>query len=88
MKTRLDTCVLAELRKPSPNAAVVAAVRGIPDAPLSVSVLSLGEIAKGIALLGTGKKREVLEAWLNSLEGLFSDRILGLDVETAKLWGS
>ena len=87
MKVLLDTCTLAELRKPSPNAAVVAAIRAIPDAQLFVSVLSLGEIAKGVGLLAAGKKRDALATWLAALEGQFSDRLLELDVETAKLWG-
>lgn len=87
MKVLLDTCTLAELRKPSPNPAVVAAVQAIPDAQLYVSVLTLGEIAKGLALLAAGKKRDGLAAWLAALEGQFSERVLGVDFETAKLWG-
>lgn len=87
MKTLLDTCALAELRKPAPNPAVVSAVQAIPDAQLHVSVLSLGEIAKGVGLLAAGKKREALAAWLAALENEFSDRLLGIDAETAKLWG-
>jgi predicted nucleic acid-binding protein len=87
VKTLLDTCTLAELRKPTPNPAVVSAVQAIPDAQLYVSVLSLGEIAKGVGLLATGKKREGLAAWLTALEIQFSDRLLDIDVETAKLWG-
>ena len=87
MKTLLDTCTLSELRKPSPNPAVVAAVQAIPDAQLYVSVLSLGEIAKGIGLLAAGKKRDAHTAWLAALEVQFSDRIIGVDIETAKLWG-
>ena len=87
MTVLLDTCTLAELRKPTPDAAVVAAVQAIPDAQLYVSVLSLGEIAKGVYLLAAGKKRDALAAWLAALENQFSDRLLGLDVETAKLWG-
>ncbi len=87
MKTLLDTCTLAELRKPSPNPAVAAAVQAIPDAQLYVSVLSLGEIAKGVGLLAASKRRDALAAWLAALERQFSDRLLGIDVETAKLWG-
>ena len=87
MKVLLDTCTLAELRKPSPNAAVVAAIRAIPDARLYVSVLSVGELVKGIGLLAAGKKHDSLAAWLAALESQFSDRILGIDSETAKLWG-
>lgn len=87
MKTLLDTCALAELRKPSPNAAVVAAVQAIPDAQLYVSVLSLVEIAKGVGLLAAGKKRDALATWLAALESRFSNRIISLDIETARLWG-
>jgi predicted nucleic acid-binding protein len=87
VKVLLDTCTLGELRKPSPDAAVVAAVRAIPDAQLFVSVLSVGEIAKGVGLLAAGKKRDALAAWLAALENQFSDRILGIDLETARLWG-
>lgn len=87
MKVLLDTCTVAELRKPKPNPAVVAAIQAIPDAELFLSVLSLGEIAKGVGLLAASKRREALAAWLATLENQFSDRILGLDVETAKLWG-
>jgi len=87
VKPLLDTCTLAELRKPSPNPAVVAAVQAIPDAQLYVSVLSLGEIAKGVGLLAAGKRRDALAAWLSALERRFSYRLLGIDAETAKLWG-
>jgi predicted nucleic acid-binding protein len=78
VKVLLDTCTLAELREPSSNKVVVAAVRAIPDARLYVSVLSVGEIAKGIGLLAAGKKRDVLAAWLAALGNQFSDRLLGI----------
>lgn len=87
MKVLLDTCTIAELRKPSPNPGVVSAIQAIPDANLFLSVLTIGEIAKGIGLLAAGKKRDGLAAWLAALENQFSDRLLGLDIETAKLWG-
>lgn len=87
MKVLLDTCTIAELRKPSPNPVVVAAIQAIPDAQLFLSVLTLGEIAKGVGLLAAGKKRDGLAAWLAALETQFSERLLDIDVETAKLWG-
>lgn len=87
MKVLLDTCTIAELRKPSPNPGVVEAIQAIPDASLFLSVLTLGEIAKGIGLMAAGKKRDGLASWLAALETQFSDRLLSLDVETAKLWG-
>lgn len=87
MKVLLDTCAIAELRKPKPDAAVVAAVRAVPDEKLFLSVLSVGEIAKGVALLPAGRKRSELAAWLDALEHEFSERILPLDVEIARIWG-
>lgn len=87
MKVLLDTCTLAEIRKPDGNPAVRSAVLELPDEDLYLSVLSVGEIAKGIALLAAGKKKRSLSSWLVALEGQFAERILGLDVETARIWG-
>ena len=87
MRVLLDTCTLAEVRKPDGNAAVKAAVRGVPDDDLFLSILSLGEITKGIALLASGKKKTALSSWLAVLENQFAERILGLDVETGRIWG-
>lgn len=87
MKVLLDTCALAELRKPRPDPAVVAAVKAVPDEKLFLSALSVGEIAKGTALLPAGKKRNELTAWLVALEREFRERILPVDVEIARGWG-
>lgn len=87
MKLLLDTCTIAELRKPKPDAAVVAAVNAVPDEKLFLSVVSVGEIAKGIALLPAGKKRNELSAWLVALEHEFAERIIPIDVEIARTWG-
>jgi toxin FitB len=83
----LDTCTVAEIRKPKPDEAVVAAVRALPDEQLFLSVLTVGEIAKGICLLAAGKKRSELTTWLAGLESQFSERILPVDAETCRLWG-
>jgi predicted nucleic acid-binding protein len=87
VKLLLDTCTIAELRKPKPDAAVVAAVSAVPDETLFLSVVSVGEIVKGIGLLAAGKKRTELTAWLTALENQFSERILPIDVETGRVWG-
>jgi predicted nucleic acid-binding protein len=87
VKSLLDTCVVAELRKADGNPAVKSAVSEIPDADLYLSVLTLGEIARGIALLAAGKKKKALSTWLVGLESLFGDRILAIDAETARIWG-
>jgi predicted nucleic acid-binding protein len=87
VKSLLDTCVLAELRRPEGHPAVKSAVAEIPDADLYLSVLTVGEIAKGIGLLAAGRKKKALTSWLTGLETKFGDRILTIDVETARLWG-
>jgi predicted nucleic acid-binding protein len=87
VKTLLDTCVLTELRKPEGHPAVKSAVAEIPDAFLYLSVLTVGEIAKGIGLLAAGQKKKALTSWLTGLETKFGDRILAIDIETARCWG-
>lgn len=87
MRVLLDTCVLAELRKPEGNLRVTAAVAELSDGDLYLSVMTVGEVAKGVALLSAGRKRRALASWLNGLETQFGDRILAIDAETARVWG-
>ena len=87
MKALLDTNILAELVKPNGNPAVHAALAKIPTANVFLSVLTVGEIAKGIALLPAGPKKKHLTKWLAGIESDYGERILPLDVETARIWG-
>lgn len=87
MKALLDTNILAELVKPDGNPAVHAALAGIPPPNIFLSVLTVGEIVKGIALLSQGPKQKHLTRWLVGLESDYGERILPLDVETARIWG-
>lgn len=87
MKTLLDTNILAELVKPDGNPAVHAALAEIPAANVFLSVLTVGEIAKGIALLAPGAKKKRLTRWLAGIESDYGDRVLPLDVETARIRG-
>lgn len=87
MRVLLDTCVLSELRKPQADVGVRRAVEEIPDDDLFVSVISLGEIAKGIALLDESRRKRELQSWLQTLERDYADRILQVDRDTAHIWG-
>lgn len=87
MRVLLDTCVLSELRHPGGSATVKAAVAEMQDENLFLSVLTVGEIAKGIALLAAGRRQQSLANWLNGLEAQFKNRILSIDFETAQIWG-
>lgn len=88
MRALLDTCVLSELRKPQIDAGVRQAVNEIPDDDLFVSVISIGEIAKGIALLDDSRRKRELQNWLQALERDYVVRILQVDKETAHIWGN
>jgi len=87
VRVLLDTCVLSELRKQSGDAAVRRAVDACDNESLFVSVLSIGEIAKGIALLRPSEKKRNLQTWVQTLERDYADRLLPVDRETSRIWG-
>lgn len=85
----LDTMVLSEFRKRERDANLVRWLGSVPESGLHLSVVTIGEIEKGIAIV---EARDLafarrLEAWLDEVLRGFADRILGLDVRTARRWG-
>lgn len=88
MSYLLDTCVLSEIVKPTPNVKVVAWIDSVPADALYVSALTFGEIRKGVETLPTGARRERLGTWLKvDLPAWFEDRVLPIDVAVADRWG-
>lgn len=88
MSYLLDTCVICEPAQKQPSARVLAWLEDQPEETLYLSVLTLGEIRKGIARLPAGPKRRRLERWLeHDLIERFTGRIIPVDVEAADLWG-
>lgn len=87
MRVMLDTCVLSELRRPHPEKAVRDALMQIAEDALFISVLTTGEITKGISLLPDGRKKRSLLEWLAGLERQFGERIVPVDQEAARIWG-
>jgi predicted nucleic acid-binding protein len=84
----LDTNVISELVRPVPDANVVAWVRAIDETCLYLSVLSFGEIRRGIERLPKGLRRERLRRWLEiELTDRFEGRVLGIDRRVAEIWG-
>jgi toxin FitB len=83
----LDTCVLSELTRPKPHANVIRWFEAQDAAALFVSVLTIGEIEKGIAALPTGRKKVALSGWLATLRSTYSDRVLSIDAAIAATWG-
>ncbi len=88
MKYILDTCVISELIRPKPSAAVTEWVREQQEEHLHLSVLTLGELRKGIERLPVSRKRARIENWLNrDLRLRFLGRWLAIDEEVAERWG-
>jgi predicted nucleic acid-binding protein len=84
----LDTCVISELVRPAPEERVLRWVDARHEFELFLSVLTLGEIQKGIARLPTGKKKTTLCSWLkDELEVRFADRIIPVSPDIALTWG-
>ena len=87
MRLLLDTCVLSEVRHPQGSTKVKGFVRACNDADLFVSVISIGELVRGISLLAESPRKSALSRWLNELEDHFADRILSIDTEAGRIWG-
>jgi predicted nucleic acid-binding protein len=84
----LDTNVISELVKAKPEPRVTRWIETTDETLLYLSVLTLGEIRKGIASLPHSARRAGLEAWLDhDLALRFSDRILPIDQQVADRWG-
>jgi len=84
----LDTDVISELVKPKPDPKVTAWIEATDESLLHLSVLTLGEIRKGIAVLPDTSRRVSLEAWLDrDLALRFAERILPIDRAVADRWG-
>ena len=89
MNFLLDTCVISELAKLTPNSKIIAWVRSKPEENLFLSTITIGEIQKGISKLGAdGVKRQKLQSWLDAdLIRRFNQRILAVDENVARKWG-
>lgn len=84
----LDTNVPSELIRPQPDQRVKAWVAAQSLDALFLSVVSIGEMHKGISILPPGKRRAELEAWLETdLLKMLSGRILPVTQSIAKQWG-
>jgi predicted nucleic acid-binding protein len=85
----VDTNVLSELRRPQPNAAVLAWFGGVRSSQdLYLSVLTIAEIRYGIELVAGRDPRQAdaLDAWLTTLLAEYAVRTIGIDLETADRW--
>jgi predicted nucleic acid-binding protein len=85
----LDTSVLSELVKKNPHRQVVNWVDEQEESTLFLSVLTVGELEKGIAKLPASARRTNLISWVRrELAGRFGGRLLPIDVRVAERWGA
>jgi len=84
----IDTNVLSELRRKQPDPRVVAWLQARPPQSLFLSVLTLGEIRKGIEKVTDLGRQQALLDWLElELPNYFLGRLLNIDAHTADRWG-
>lgn len=85
----LDTNVISELMKPKPKPSVAAWIVATPEELMHLSVITIGEIRKGIDLLDEDEpKRGSLQSWLDhDLRLRFAGRLLSFDEGVAERWG-
>jgi predicted nucleic acid-binding protein len=89
MRFLLDTCVVSELIKSNPDRNVIMWIRNEDENDLFLSVITFGEIRKGIDRLAKGRKRTTLSIWLEKeLKQRFSHRIIPIDISIAERWGA
>lgn len=83
----LDTNVISEIGKPQPDANVLRFLTEQEDR-LHLSVITLAELHRGVALLPAGRRRDTLSEWTaNALPERFHGRILPLGEDEAAIWG-
>ena len=88
MNYLLDTCVISELVAKRPSSQVIAWIDSIEERRLHLSVMTLGEIQKGIEKLSDSERKTRLVIWLNEeLPRRFADRIVPIDAKVMLEWG-
>ena len=89
MSYLLDTCVISEFVAKQPAEEVVSWLARLDPETVFLSVVTIGEIQKGIEKLPASKRKEALRTWLKEdLLVRFHDRLLPLGVGEMLTWGS
>ena len=89
MRYLLDTCVISEMTKKRPSAKVLTWLDAQEELTLFLSVITLGELQKGVSKLPTSRKRGRLQQWVEQdLTRRFTGRILVVDLEVTMRWGA
>lgn len=88
MKYLLDTCVLSEAVKKNPNRGVIDWLEAADELSLYLSVISFGELQKGVSRLPESRRRRSLQSWVDEkLARRFGGRTLDIERRVATRWG-
>ena len=88
MNLLLDTNVLSEVQRPAPSPQVLAWLNVVDEDRAFISVASIAELRRGVALMDNGRRRNMLENWLaHDLPIRFAERVLPIDHRIAERWG-
>ncbi len=89
MNYLLDTCVLSEFARRRPEAHVVEWLDSVDETQCFISVITLGEIQRGIERLPESHRKTELLLWLgNQMFKRFEGRFVEIDAPTMVMWGS
>ena len=89
MRYLLDTCVISEIVKLKPNKNVISWLEKQDENNLFLSVLTFGEIEKGIEKAPDKIRKKKLQLWVEEdLKQRFEGRILPIDLKTTTQWGT
>jgi toxin FitB len=85
----LDTNIVSETRKVRPDPRVTKFLESVHGSRLFVSVLTLGELRKGVAMRRRtdSGQADLLAAWVDEIESSYADRLLLVDASAARVWG-
>lgn len=88
MSYLIDTNIVSELVKPKPKQTVLKWFENIPDDRIFLSVITIGEICKGVELIKDPRKKEKLRLWLeHEIPNWFHQQILPITSEVSDRWG-
>lgn len=88
MSYLIDTNAISELVRARPDPRVADWFDRVEPELLHISVLTLGELRKGVESLPAGARRDRIGGWLETeLPGWFEDRVLPIDAAIAEAWG-
>ena len=89
MRVLLDTNILSEVTRSVPDPRVMEWLDKLDEDRAFISVISIAEIGRGVALMDEGRKRDILSEWLaQDLLLRFEHRVLAVDEPVALAWGN